>query len=69
MRMATSGGSLEKKEVLSAMDRQRARKEGGDRFDAAMANLEKLKIVTRSGFENPLYTLNNAFENKLNHYI
>lgn len=69
LRMATSGGSIEKKDVLAAMDKQRARKEGADRFDAAMANLERLKIVTRSGFENPLYTLNNVFESKLNHYI
>jgi hypothetical protein len=50
MRMATNGGTLEKKEVLAAMDKQKARKDGADRFDAAMANLEKLKIVVRSGF-------------------
>lgn len=69
LRMAANGGTLEKKEVLAAMDKQRARKEGNDRFDAAMANLKKLKIVTRQGFENPHYTLNSTFEHKLNHYI
>lgn len=69
LRMATNGGTLEKREVLAAMDKQRARREGADRFDAAMANLEKLKIVTRAGFENPLYTLNATFEHRLNHYI
>lgn len=34
-----------------------------------MVNLEKLRIVTRSGFENPLYTLDHNFESKLNDYI
>lgn len=50
LRMATSGGSLEKKEVLAAMDKQRAKRDGNDKFDAAMANLEKLRIVKREGF-------------------
>lgn len=34
-----------------------------------MVNLEKLRIVSRSGFENPLYTLDHNFESKLNDYI
>jgi hypothetical protein len=67
--MATNGSSIDKKEILSIMDRTKARKEGSDKFDAAMANLERLKIVSRSGFENPHYTLDQNFEYKLNEYI
>jgi hypothetical protein len=34
-----------------------------------MKKLLDLRIVTRSGFDNPLYRLNNIFEGKLNDYI
>lgn len=69
LRMVTNGGTIEKKEILGMMDKTKAKKEGNDRFDRSMANLEKLRIVTRSGFENPLYTLDHNFETKLNDYI
>jgi hypothetical protein len=69
LRMVTNGSFIEKKEVLSMMDKAKAKKEGSDKFDKAMNNLERLRIVTRSGFENPHYTLDQHFESKLNDYI
>ena len=51
------------------MQRQKAKRQGPDAFDVAMKKLLDLRIVTRSGFDNPLYRINNIFEGKLNDYI
>jgi hypothetical protein len=64
-RMTTNGGTLEKKDFVALLDRNYV-KRGTERFEAAMFNLEKLRIISRSGFDNPQYSINSNFELKLN---
>lgn len=63
--MMTNGGRIFRGEVMASMI-PLMRKEGGEKFDSSMINLERLKIVVRSGFENPCYTVNHYFQEKFN---
>lgn len=53
---------------MALLDRNYTKK-GTDRFEATMNNLERLKIVSHSGFDNVQYIINSTFELKLNEYL